>query len=227
MNKALIYIILVIVYLGLSKSFSPSEFGINYVLNEKSLAQLIKGKPVTVVLADMHSTGFIIKTYYHKYKVIYGFQSIEEIIVRTSRGFSQKHQAHIGLSIFRRQENADEDFTPLPPGILFVGDKRFGRWKLSDSGDKTWHFYRVYRNLPSYLGWGDFRPTQDFLKKAQYHITQKKPYFGLNQEFGTGGSLTRESFSQYFKRETPQKINLKDFFSDYFRQNFYQHGLIE
>jgi hypothetical protein len=228
MNKVIVYVVLIIIYLGLSKSFSPSEFGINYVLNEKSLAEMIKGKPVTVILSDMHSSGFIIKTYYHKYKVIHGFQTYEELIVRTSRGFSKKHKNHIGLSIFRRyDDDRDEDFTPLPPGLLFVGDRKFGTWKFADSGDKVWSFYRVYRNLPTYLGWGKFRINETFYKKAQYHITQKKPYYGLNNEFGLNGEVTKKAFKQFFERQVPQKVNFKDFFRDYLRQNFYQNGLLE
>jgi hypothetical protein len=82
LNKIVIYILLLLVYLGLSKSLSPSEYGVNYVHNTESLSKLIGAGPVSVILTDIHSTGFIIKTYYHKYKVVYGFQYYEEIISR-------------------------------------------------------------------------------------------------------------------------------------------------
>ncbi|MEX1100050.1 MAG: hypothetical protein WEB87_06470, partial [Bacteriovoracaceae bacterium] len=129
MNKALLYCALLLAYLGLSKSLSPSEFGISYVFNEESLSKLITGAPVSVILIDTHSTGFIIKTYYQKYKVVYGFQTYEEIIVRTSGTFNAKHAKHIGMSIFRRTESLEESFTPLPPGSVFIGNRDFGRWK--------------------------------------------------------------------------------------------------
>ena len=70
LNKIIIYSLLLLTYLGLSKSLSPSEFGISYVFNEESLSSMIKGAPVSVILVDTHSTGFIIKTYYQKYKVV-------------------------------------------------------------------------------------------------------------------------------------------------------------
>ena len=85
MNKIIVYCILLLFYLGLSKSLSPSEFGINYINSDSLLSQIVPGKPVSVILTDIHSTGFLIKTFYHKYKIVYGFQSYEELIVRTSR----------------------------------------------------------------------------------------------------------------------------------------------
>ena len=74
MNKLIIYGILILTYLALSKSLSPTEYGIQYVNKKDDLAEIIPGKPVSTILIDIHSTGFIIKTYYQKFKIIYGFQ---------------------------------------------------------------------------------------------------------------------------------------------------------
>ena len=212
-----------LLYLGLSKSFSPSEFGISYILNEKSVAELVKGVPVTTLLVDMHSTGFLIKTYYHKYKIIYGFQSVDEIIVRTSSQFAEKHRNHIGMSIFRRYEaDLKEEHTPLPPGSLFVGNKSFGDWITKPSGERIWKFYRAYRNIPIFLGIKGYDFTYDTYQKIQIYRNQNKSYFGPNDEFGTNGILTKQRFPRYFERQKPEKINFKKFFYDYFRENFYQ-----
>ena len=66
MNKFILYGILLLVYLGLSKSLSPTEFGVKYINNDEALAEIINGAPVSVILTDIHSTGFLIKTFYHK-----------------------------------------------------------------------------------------------------------------------------------------------------------------
>jgi hypothetical protein len=220
-NRIVVYIFIMLIYLGLSKSFSPSEFGINYVLNDQSLSKMIKGAPVTVILTDMHSTGFLIKTYYHKYKVVYGFQSVEELIVRTSGQFTSKHKKHLGLSIFRRYEqDLREEFTALPPGSMFIDDRSFGQWVNDNSGDKVWRFYRPYRNIPQYLGWGKFKATEDFAQKIKMHMSQKKPFFGLKNEFGLEGPVTKESFPSFFSRQKPKDINFKQFILDYFKENF-------
>ena len=102
MNKFITYTILLIAYLGLSKSLSPTEYGVKYINTDEGLAKLIPGAPVSVILIDVHSTGFIIKTYYHKYKIVYGFQSHEEIIIRTSRNYTEKAKPYLGMSVFRR-----------------------------------------------------------------------------------------------------------------------------
>lgn len=221
MNKFVIYIFLVISYLVLAKSLSPSEFGINYVQNEKSLSELVKGSPVSVILVDIHNTGFIIKTYYHKYKLVYGFQSYEEMIVRTSGIFNEKHKNNIGMAIFRRGEDQSEDYAVLPPGSMFVGDRHFGYWKLIPSGERVWEFYRVYRTIPEFLGWGEWRPTSEFVSQMKAHTSQEKPFYGLKNEFGIGGIVTKQNFPNYFEKQAPKEINLKHFFLDYFKENFY------
>lgn len=224
MNKFVIYILLVISYLVLAKSLSPSEFGISYIQNEKSLSTLVQGAPVSVILTDIHSTGFLIKTYYHKYKLVYGFQSYEEMIVRTSGLFNEKHKKHIGMEIFRRFEDLREEYNALPPGAIFIGDKHFGYWKLAPSGQREWEFYRVYRTIPEYLGWGEWRPDADFFSLMNAHISQSKPFYGPNQEFGSSGSITQKSFPNFFTKHQTKPINLKQFFLDYFKENFYNTG---
>ena len=184
MNKVIIYILLVLLYLGLSKSLSPSEYGVNYVFNKQSLEKIIGAGPVSVILTDIHSTGFIIKTYYHKYKVIYAFQGYEEIIARTSSHFSTAHLKHIGLSILRRYENGKVDHTALPPGSIFIGDRNFGSWIKDKNNEKVWKFYRAYRHLPSYLGWMGFQPSYKFYQEIQVRMNNSKTFYGFNDEFG-------------------------------------------
>ena len=220
MNKLIIYVILLILYLGLSKSLSPSEFGIKYVNSQKSLALSIPGAPVSVILTDIHSTGFIIKTYYHKYKVVYGFQSFEELIIRTSRKYMEENLPYLGMSVFRRfkLENK-EDFTPLPPGSVFVGDYNFGNW-VDRRGKKQWRFFRVYRQIPTYLGWKDFQPTFQTYTRIRTAIDEKKPFFGSNDEFGINGSITKVSFPKYFERQKNEPIDLEKFIKAYLNENF-------
>ncbi len=220
LNNVVIYILLLLVYLGLSKSLSPSEYGVNYVHNTESLSKLIGAGPASVILTDIHSTGFIIKTYYHKYKVVYGFQSYEEIIARVSGQFNDKNQKNIGLSIFRRYQDERITDTPLPPGTIFIGDRNFGSWRKNQDKDKVWKFYRVYRHLPSYLGWGEFTPTYSFYQEALVRENNNKPFYGFNDEFGFENELTKKYYPQYFQRNKERKIDFKGFFKDYLKRNF-------
>lgn len=223
MNKVIIYCFLLLLYLTLSKSLSPSEMGISYVNSDKNLDRLIPGTPVTAILTDIHSTGFLIKTYYLKYKIIHGFQSFEELIVRTSRSYKDTNKEFIGLSVFRRFKIAgveSVDYTPLPPGSVFVGDKNFGNWIPHNSGDRVWKFFRVYRQIPTYLGWGTFLPTYSFFAKSQVYMKQNKPFFGIDKQFGTQGELTKKFFPDYYSRLAPSSVNWKKFIENYFKNNF-------
>lgn len=221
MNRFVLYGILLLSYLTLSKSFSPDEFGRKYIKANEDLIELVPGAPVTMILIDIHSTGFVIKTYYHKYKIIYGFQSYEELIVRTSKQFSQKYKDFIGMSVFRRsRDNNQVDFTPLPPGSIFIGNKSFGNWVKKGKEQKKWKFFRVYRQIPQYLGWNEFTPTLTTYEQIKAHQNQKKPFYGSNDEFGTKGSISQKAFPKYFERKKPQKINYRSFLKGYLKGNF-------
>lgn len=222
MNKIALYILLVISYLGLAKSFSPTELGVSYIANKEDLSLLANDAPVSVILTDMHSTGFIIKTYYHKYRIVYGFKTLDEIVVRASKKITQESKDFIGMSVFRRNgRDLVDNFTPLPPGSIFVGDPAFGRWKMTNSGKKRWYFYRAYRSLPKLLRWGKFKPNVDFYNKVKAFIGQNKPFFGLNNEFGTMGSITKKEFPDYFNKKRIKNISFKKLMLDYIKENFY------
>ena len=79
MYKFFLYSMLVILYLGLAKTLSPSELGISYLQNEKSFSKLTDKPHVTFILTDTHVTGFLIKTYYQKYRVITGYEEVEDL----------------------------------------------------------------------------------------------------------------------------------------------------
>jgi len=219
MQKLFLYFMLVIAYLGLAKALSPTELGMDYVPNEKGLSKAIPGQNVTVILTDTHATGFIIKTYYQKYRLVHGFQGVEEMIVRTSRDFALKSKNNIGMSIFRRTDGVEENI-PMPPGVTFVGNRGFGEWRPDKKGQTRWRFYRAYKNLPRYLGWGGWRPVPEFYEQYVSHRERNKPFYGLDHEFGSDGRVTRKNFPNFFKPERQQKIDLKSLLLRYFKENF-------
>ena len=131
MNKIITYFFLLLLYLTLSKSLSPSDLSLSYVNTEKNLDEVITGEPVTAILVDIHSTGFVIKTYYLKLKVVYALKAYEEVIVRTSRSFKEKYTPFIGMAIFRRASNQQvADYTPLRRNRLESQlKKEISEWK--------------------------------------------------------------------------------------------------
>lgn len=219
MYKFFLYTLLTICYLGLSKALSPSEIGIHYLQNERGFSKLIKGQMATVVLVDTHATGFLIKTYYQKYRVLSGYDTVEDLIVRTSKEFAKKNLDNIGLSLYRRSENKEE-FLPLPPGSFFIGNREFGLWRTNKKGQTIWKFHRPFKNYPKYLGWGTFRPDEEFYQQMRSSITLNKPFYGINNEFGPLGKITQQNFPHFFKDERMKKVDMKTLLLQYFKENF-------
>ena len=219
MYKFFLYSMLIIIYLGLEKALSPSEIGVHYLQNERGFSKLIKGQLSTVILVDTHATGFLIKTYYQKYRVITGYDTVEELIVRTSKEFAKKNLKNIGLSLYRKTDEKEE-FLPVPPGSLYIGNREFGEWKENKKGQIKWSFSRSFKNFPRYLGWGKFRPDENFYEQLRSSVALNQPFYGLHNEFGPEGKVTRENFPHFFKDERMKKVELKTLLIEYLKENF-------
>lgn len=219
MYKFFLYTFLVILYLGLAKALSPSELGVHYLQNEKGFGKLFKTPNATVILIDTHATGFLIKTYYQKYRVITGYDNVDEIIVRTSREYARRNLDNIGLSIYRKND-VKEEFVPLPPGSLYLGNREFGEWKVNKRGQVVWRFNKPLKNLPRYLGWGKFRPDLEFFQQMKVKSSLGQPFYGLDNEFGSQGYVTRKAFPHFFKDERMKRVEMKTLLIEYFKENF-------
>ena len=210
MNKISLYIVLILIFLGLSKSFSPSSQGKPYVFNEQIFPTLIEGGPLTIVLVDCFEAGFLIKTYFQRYLIIHGFKSPESLVVRTSRDFYNKNLKNIGMSLFRRKESQNKlSLTPMPPGTLFIGDPTYGSWKYEDSGRRVWRFHRAYKHYPSLFRWNNWTPSFKFFQQAEVYEKSKEPFYGLDKNFGTEGEITQKAFPHYYIKEELEKIDFK------------------
>jgi len=214
MNKFSLYVLLILLFLGLSKSFSPLSQKTRYIPGTETLSSLKSGAPLTIILVDSFEAGFLIKTYYFKLKVIHAFKSSEELTVRVSPTFWNKSKDYVGMSLFRRSERENEESTlALPAGSLFLGDRAFGKWIYKDSGEKVWRFHKVYRHFPKAFFWNDFTPNIDFYDKLKVHQDNDTPYFGLNNEFGTSGTLTRKLVNHDDKGK--ELVSFKEHFYKY------------
>jgi hypothetical protein len=220
MNKISFYILLIIIFLGLSKSFAPSEINTDYVFSEKALPGLFQGEPISIILIDSFQTGFLIKTYYHKYRVI-GADAIKNqvydtIIVRTSQDFWKKNIPNLGMSLFSRDLNNRVSTTPLPPGSIFIGNPSYGGWEMIDD-QKVWIFYKSYASNTTHIfSWGDFIPSHDFYQRMKVFADQNRPFYGMNNEFGTNGSITK----LYFKKNQKIAEKLSRLFKTHLKSYF-------
>ena len=193
MNKIGFYIVLILIFLGLSKSFSPRESKIVYIKNQRVFKNFFTGAPLSIILVESFKTGFFIKSYYQRYRVIYGFQKPYYITVRTSQSFWENNLQNIGMSLFRREEKAlAESSVPMPPGVLYLNNYSYGSWVRHESGNRIWQFHKAYRenqglNFPQFFGWNSYLPTKKFWEVAQIYLREERAFYGLNKEFGTEG----------------------------------------
>src|SRR5690606_31531247 len=120
MNRLSLFTLLVLVYLGLSKSFAPAERSTPYLVNEQVFSSFFAGAPISVILTDRLQTGFLIKTYFLELRIVQGFKLPETMLVRTSYDFWNKNEINLGMSIFRRDEKDGRTSSiPQPPGAIF------------------------------------------------------------------------------------------------------------
>ena len=225
MNKIAVYIVLILIFLGLSKSFSPRESKMIYIKNERVFKNFFSGAPLSILLVDSFQTGFFIKSYYQKYRIVYGFQKPYYITVRTSKEFWEKNLNNVGMSLFRREEkNLNESSVPMPPGILYLNNFAYGNWVYHESGNRVWKFHEAYRenqglNFPKFFGWNSYLPTKKFWQVAQIYLREERPYYGLNNEFGTNGEVTQIAFASFLYKKKKHKIKFQQYLNRYFMNN--------
>lgn len=216
MNKISLYIFLILIFLGLSKSFSPSVIKTYHMKDVNVFADDLKEENFSIFLLDTLRTGFMIKTYFLKLKIIHGFKPAEYYTVRTTKKLFYHYKTYLGMSLYRIGEKSQsQNSTPMPPGTLFVGNPAYGHWKNHDSGQRFWQFHRAYQRFPQMFYWGDFRPSYQFFKNTQAAIKNQIPYLGNNHEFGINGIVTKENLKIQNEESSYIKIKLKRYIKKY------------
>jgi hypothetical protein len=217
MNRFSLYILLILVFLGLSKSFSPSAQKSPYIPDKEYLSSFFQGAPLSIVILDHFEAGFVIKTYYLKLKVIHGFRRPNTVIVRVTKKFWEESEKNVGMSIFRRYERESLESTlSLPPGAIYIGDPAYGRWRYHDSGNKLWRFHKAYRHFPRLFLWGEFLPSYQFYQDMQAHMKNQKSYHGPKNQFGESGSITKRNVIPLQKAQQKKDIDWKQHIINYF-----------
>jgi len=212
MNKVTIYILLILVYLGLSKHFGSKEKGDFFLNNEQVFANYFTERPISVILIKSFDTGFFIKTYYHQYKIVHAFKKPRFVTLRISKSFAEKNKMNLGMSLFRRSEFEESgNIIPMPPGTLFIGDLAYGNWWYINSGKKIWTFHRPYRHFYTHFGWQSFRPSYSFYQTLLTHKNQGLPFYGENNEFGTNGSISKNLITKNRDAQRPLSLKLKKY----------------
>lgn len=219
MNKVIFYTVLIASYLVLSKTFNPDNSGVEYIRTSEELNKIIFRVPSEAILLQTLSKGFLIKTYYQRYKIVYGFHPPREIVVRTRRSHAENTKKYLGMSVFRKHSSGFFETLPLPPGSQFIGNRQFGRWVFKNK-EYYWTFYRAYKDFPRLFGWNNFNATKSFFNELKQHRENKIPFLGTQNEFGESGKIT-QSFVKIPKNKSGlDAIRFKTLFTEYLKVNY-------
>jgi len=232
LSKFPLYILLILIYLGLTKQFAPAQRGVIYVQNEQIFNELFHGSPLTLILKNMYTKGIIIKSHFHRYRVVQAFQAPREITVRVSKDFYQKNEVNLGMSLFRRFQKSGVQVShsfPSPPGTLFIGNTAYGYWRKDRKQNEIqWKFYRAYKHFPTLLGWSDYRPSKKFYRKLSNYTKNQNTFYGDETIFGTEGSITKKVYSNYLRKEARDpKVVLRKVFENLMSLNIPRTGTVD
>ena len=163
----------------------------------------------SVVLQDMTDEGF---GHAHQYRVVFGGPQAgsEEPVYRETvldwmdvdSGTFERYQSSLGMVVLSKGADGIVDRAEHPPGYQQVGNERYGRWRDDGGGRSFWEFYGQYALLSHIMGGfgrpiyrGDWNGYRDARGRGQ---TYYGPGGGV---YGTGGSTTRQTSPDFFRRQ--------------------------
>ncbi len=184
---------------------------------ERLKAQLASAPEYSIVLEDMKEEGVFFPTYYHKYRVVQGDQTWTTDWLEVSESVYRNHENFLGMTLASKGPDG-ETTTPHPPGYDYVGNPKYGQWRTDSSGRSFWEFYGQYALLRDLLGLGGRVIYRNDYDLYQTYRNQNRPYYGPNREYGTRGTLTRQTKPSFFERRRAREMIRRERFLQKFRR---------
>ncbi|GAX59712.1 ABC-type proline/glycine betaine transport systems, periplasmic components [Candidatus Scalindua japonica] len=184
---------------------------------EQISANLKNTPEYSIILEDMEIRGSVFKQYYHKYKVIIKDNIQYTGFTRVSEPYYRNNENYLGMSLLSKTEDGYIK-TPSPPGYQYIGDSRYGEWKQDRSGNSFWAFYGQYMFMSHMFGMvnrpvyrSDYSAYTDYRKK-------NRPYYGSKNQYGTNGTVTKQTHKSFFQRKMARQKMAKQSFSQKVKQ---------
>lgn len=168
---------------------------------EEMQATLASAPDYTIVLEDMQEEGGLFPKYYHRYRVVQGERQVETNWVEVSEEVYRKYESFLGMALASKAEGEVTN-SPHPPGYNYVGNPTYGHW----GGGGFWMWYGQYAMMQNMMGWGMGRRIyRDEWNDYRGARSERRPYYGKNRDFGTEGSLTKQSKPSFYQRKARQR----------------------
>lgn len=153
----------------------------------------------SIVLSDMQTSGNFIKEYSHSYNVVAPEEQFAYGPLKVPEKMYTYFKPYLGMTIWSQKDGkGDQDIAP--PGYAYVGDPHYGEWRTDSSGKSFWMFYGQYRLFSDLLGMGG-RVYRGQYNDYRGYRSQNRPYYGPNNTYGTGGTMTRKQYPDFYQRQ--------------------------
>ena len=186
---------------------------------ERLQSQLEQYPEYSVSLRDMREDG-----YFHQYGVVIGEPQAgaEDLVYRDSildwqqvgRRTYEQYRPHLGMVVLSKGANGIVDQDQHPPGYQQVGDERYGQWRDDGGGRSFCVFYGQYALLSHMIGGfgrpiyrNDWTGYRDARGRGQ-------TYYGPRGEYGSNGSVTRQTNPDFFRRQQTRQAASSRSFGD-------------
>ena len=181
---------------------------------EKLVANLAGAPDYSIILQDMKEEGMFSSSYFHKYKIVQGEKTFFTDWLQVPVSTYQNNQNFLGMTLASKTKDGQSTSTPHPPGYQYVGNTQYGEWRRDSGGNSFWAFYGQYAFFTHMFGWGNrtfYRTDYDAYRTSQ---ASRRPYFGRNKEYGTGGKFTKRTNPNFFERKMAKQRTAKSRFSE-------------
>jgi hypothetical protein len=196
---------------------------------ERLQSQLNQFPEYTIILQDMNEEGLFFKDYYHRYKIVFA-QKVEGYPdsllyytdvtdwINVDKNEYEQNANYLGMVLASKGGESGISNVPSPPGYQYVGNERYGRWRQDSHGNSFWEFYGRFAFFSHVFG-GFTRPLyrSDWDDYRGYR-NMGRPYYGRNNQYGTHGTLTKQTNRSFFQRQRAKAQARKSGFMNKFKQ---------
>lgn len=150
--------------------------------------------------------------FYHKYLIIEGANQRKTDWIEVDEDVFDKYEDALGMTIMSKPYGMYEDEAltePMPPGMEYVGNSKYGEWRQDSGGRSFWHWYGQYAFFRMLMG-------NRYYYRGDYDhwyrdYRGRRPYYGRGADtWGTYSSHGRTTYSNShygrsggFSRSTP------------------------
>lgn len=167
----------------------------------------------SVILNDMKEEGNFFREYFHQYRIVQEDSAWTSRWYEVPEEYYRRNEPFLGMVIAGRK-GTEPVTTPMPPGYMYVGDNRYGRWRTGSAGNDFWEFNRggnaLFRELELDLHLPVSRSSYSSFIQSK---SKKIPFFGEKKEYGTSGVLTQKTRPNFFQRRMAVEAAKKASFS--------------